>query len=257
MENSSSSNRGNTDSQSRPASPSTGQQRGPGTFQSGPRPGGFTPGGPRPSGPRPSGPRPGGPRGPRDREQPPEKARKNRINEEIRVPEVRVVDEEGVMLGVMATKDAIELAYEREKDLVEIAQQADPPVCKIIDYGKFAYEQQKREKLAKKAQHNVQLKEVRFKWRTDTHDFDFKTRHAKEFLTEGHKVKATVMFKGREIMHQEVGIALLERFVTALEEVSKVDQPIHPEGRTLSVILAPEKAGKKPKKEQEKSPNQD
>jgi len=124
-----------------------------------------------------------------------------RINEEIRVPEVRVVDEDGAMLGVMATREAIELAYEREKDLVEIAQQANPPVCKIIDYGKFAYEQQKREKLAKKAQHHAQLKEVRFKWRTDTHDFDFKTRHAREFLGEGHKVKATVMFKGREIMH--------------------------------------------------------
>jgi translation initiation factor IF-3 len=162
---------------------------------------------------------------------------------------VRVVDEEGKMLGIMNTREAIDLAYEQDKDLVEIAQQADPPVCKIIDFGKFAYEQQKREKMQKKAQHNAQLKEVRFKWRTDTHDFDFKTRHAREFLGEGHKVKATVMFKGREIMHQEIGLALLERFVAALEDVAKVDQPIHPEGRTLSVILAPDKARKVKKDE--------
>ncbi|MFN5005895.1 MAG: translation initiation factor IF-3 [Ignavibacteria bacterium] len=234
-----SSNKGAGESQNRPT-----QGSGPSRPQSSSPSGGFR-------GPRPpmSGPRPSGPRGPRDREPMPEKQRKNRINEEIRVPEVRVVDEEGVMLGVMQTREAIELAYEREKDLVEIAQQAVPPVCKIIDYGKFAYEQQKREKLAKKAQHHAQFKVVRFKWRTDTHDFDFKTRHAREFLGEGHKVKATVMFKGREIMHQEIGLALLERFVAALEDCSRIDQPIHPEGRTLSVILAPDKVGKKPKKE--------
>ncbi len=243
MENTSS-NKGAGDSQNRPA-----QSSGPMRSQSSSPSGGFR--GPRPpmSGSRPPGPRPSGPRGPRDRDQMPEKQRKNRINEEIRVPEVRVVDEDGAMLGVMATREAIELAYEREKDLVEIAQQANPPVCKIIDYGKFAYEQQKREKLAKKAQHHAQLKEVRFKWRTDTHDFDFKTRHAREFLGEGHKVKATVMFKGREIMHQGIGLALLERFVAALEDCSRIDQPIHPEGRTLSVILAPDKVVKKTKKE--------
>lgn len=239
--------RGNTDSsqQQRPVGTQQSGTRPP--FQPGgaPRPGGFTPGGARPFGARPSG-----PRMPRERDQPNnEKQRKNRINDEIRVPQVRVVDEEGKMLGVMATKDAIDLAFEQNKDLVEIAQQADPPVCKIIDYGKFAYELQKREKIQKKAQHHAQLKEVRFKWRTDTHDFDFKTRHAREFLGDGDKVKATVMFKGREIMHQEIGLALLQRFVVALEDCSKIDQPIHPEGRTLTVILAPEKA-KKTKKEE-------
>ncbi len=178
-----------------------------------------------------------------------DKNRKHRINDEINVAQVRVVDEEGVMLGIMPINRALEQAYEEEKDLVEIAPQAEPPVCKIIDYGKFAYELQKREKQQKKAQHQQLLKEVRFKWRTDTHDFDFKTRHAREFLGEGHKVKATVMFKGREIMHKEIGEALLERFVTALADVAKVDQPVHPEGRMLSVTLAPEKNVKKIKSE--------
>ena len=243
MENTSS-NKGAGDSQNRPT-----QSSGPMRPQSSSPSGGFRGTRPPMSGSRPPGPRPSGPRGPRDRDQMPEKQRKNRINEEIRVPEVRVVYEDGAMLGVMVTREAIDLAYEREKDLVEIAQQANPPVSKIIDYGKFAYELQKREKLAKKAQHHAQLKEVRFKWRTDTHDFEFKTRHAREFLIEGHKVKATVMFKGREIMHQGIGLALLERFVAALEDCSRIDQAIHPEGRTLSVILAADKVVKKPKKE--------
>jgi translation initiation factor IF-3 len=180
------------------------------------------------------------------RNRPQEKARAHKINEEIRVPQVRVVDEDGKMLGIMTTFAALDLANAEEKDLVEIAPQAEPPVCKIIEYGKFLYEVQKREKEQKKQQHQQLLKEVRFKWRTDTHDFDFKTRHAKEFLDDGHKVKATVAFKGREIVHQEIGLALLERFVLALADHSKIDQPIHPEGRSLSVTLAPEKAKKKP-----------
>ncbi|MFN8360491.1 MAG: translation initiation factor IF-3 [Candidatus Kapaibacterium sp.] len=180
------------------------------------------------------------------RNRPQEKARAHKINEEIRVPQVRVVDEDGKMLGIMTTFAALDLANAEEKDLVEIAPQAEPPVCKIIEYGKFLYEVQKREKEQKKQQHQQLLKEVRFKWRTDTHDFDFKTRHAKEFLEDGHKVKATVAFKGREIVHQEIGLALLERFVVALADYSKIDQPIHPEGRSLSVTLAPEKAKKKP-----------
>ena len=143
------------------------------------------------------------------------------------------------------------MAREQGLDLVMVSPGAVPPVCKIIDYGKFAYELQKREKQQKKAQHQQLLKEVRFKWRTDTHDFDFKARHAREFLGEGHKVKATVMFKGREIMHKEIGLALLERFVAALTDVSKIDQPIHPEGRMISVTLAPDvKTVKKPKEKE-------
>ncbi len=192
------------------------------------------------SGPRPSGPRPFGPRGPREIRDP-HKNRKQRINDEITTNEVRVVDSDGKMLGVMNKDAAVELAYSKDMDLVEIAPQAIPPVCKIIEYGKFAYEIQKKENLAKKAQKQQELKEIRFKAGTDTHDFNFKTRHAREFLEDGDKVKATVMFRGREIVHPEFGRALLERFVEQLSDVSKVDQPIKPEGKTMSVMLSPEK----------------
>ncbi len=171
-----------------------------------------------------------------------DKNRKHKINDEIQSQELRVVDEQGTMLGVMTLRQALDLAYTQEKDLVEIAPQAAPPVCRIIDYGKFAYEQQKRENQAKKAQHKQQLKEIRFKWRTDTHDFEFKRRHAQEFLEDGHKVKATVMFRGREIVHKEIGEELLKRFIASLESCSKIDQPVHSEGRTITAILAPDKA---------------
>jgi translation initiation factor IF-3 len=175
------------------------------------------------------------PQGPRQETQ-----RKHKINDEIGAPELRVVDSTGAPLGILPRKEALRIALERELDLVEIAPQANPPVCKIIDYGKFVYEQQKREKLQKKAQTQTTLKEVRFKAGTDTHDFDFKTRHAREFLEDGHKVKATVMFKGREILHKELGEVLLQRFIDALADVSKVDQPMRMEGRFLGVMLAPE-----------------
>jgi len=196
------------------------------------------------SGPRPSGPRPFGPRGPREVRDP-HKNRKQRINDEITSTEVRVVDSDGKMLGVMNRDAAIELAYGKDMDLVEIAPQAAPPVCKIIEYGKFAYEIQKKENLAKKAQKQQELKEIRFKAGTDTHDFNFKTRHAREFLEDGDKVKATVMFRGREIVHPEFGRALLEKFVAELADVSKIDQPIKPEGKTMSVMLSPEKKAAK------------
>ncbi len=176
----------------------------------------------------------------------PELQRKHKINDEISGPELRVIDSTGEALGVLTRRDALKLATDRELDLVEIAPQAKPPVCKIIDYGKFVYEATKKEKEHKKAQIQQQLKELRFKAGTDTHDFDFKTRHAREFLEEGHKVKATVLFRGREIVHQEIGRDLLQRFIDALADVSKVDQDMRTEGRILSVTLAPESV-KKPK----------
>lgn len=172
-------------------------------------------------------------------------AKKVRINNEIRAKEIRVIDHEGKMLGVMKVPQALNLAEQVEMDLVEIAPQAKPPVCKIIDYGKYTYELQKKEKLQKKNQQQQQMKEIRFKWRTDTHDFNFKTRHALDFLESGNKVKGSVMFRGREITHQEVGKELLEKFVLELAEVSKVDSPIHMEGRNMVVILAPTKSSKK------------
>jgi translation initiation factor IF-3 len=187
------------------------------------------------------------PQGPRQEPQ-----RKHKINDEISAPEVRVVDAQGSPLGVLPRREALSIALEREVDLVEIAPQANPPVCKIIDYGKFIYEQTKREKQQKKAQTHSTLKEVRFKAGTDTHDFDFKTRHAREFLEEGHKVKATVMFKGREILHKELGEELLQRFIDALADVAKIDQPMRMEGRFLGVMLAPDI--KKPVKKKEPKP---
>ena len=164
-----------------------------------------------------------------------------RVNEEIDAPKLRVVDEDGVMLGIMSPAEAIRIAMDQGIDLIEIAPKADPPVCKIIDLGKYRYELQKREKLQKKNQHQQQLKEIRFKAATDTHDFDFKTRHAREFLLDGDKVKASVFFRGREIVHSALGIEMLKRFVAALADVSKLDQEIKMEGNNCTVILTPEK----------------
>lgn len=164
-----------------------------------------------------------------------------RVNEEIDAARVRVVDEDGQIIGIMSAQEALDYAIEQGLDLIEIAPKAEPPVCKVIDLGKYRYEQQKREKQQKKSQHQQHLKEIRFKAATDTHDFDFKTRHAREFLLDGDKVKASVMFRGREIVHSALGIEMLKRFVAALEDVSKIDQEIKMEGSTCSVILSPEK----------------
>jgi len=131
------------------------------------------------------------------------------------------------------------MSEEKEQDLVEIAPQAKPPVCKIIDYGKFRYEQQKRDKLQRKNQSVSILKEIRFHPNTDVHDFEFKAKHAINFLNEGNKVKATVRFKGREMAYKEQGSDLLNRFIERIEEYAKVETPIKMEGRNMSVILVP------------------
>ncbi len=131
------------------------------------------------------------------------------------------------------------MAEEKEQDLVEIAPQAKPPVCKIIDYGKFRYEQQKRDKLQRKNQSVSILKEIRFHPNTDVHDFEFKAKHAINFLDEGNKVKATVRFKGREMAYKEQGSDLLNRIIERIEEYAKVETPIKMEGRNMSVILVP------------------
>lgn len=148
----------------------------------------------------------------------------------------------------MTAQAALRKADEAGLDLVEIAPQAKPPVCKIIDFGKFQYEQQKREKLQKKRQHVTVLKEIRLHPNTDTHDFQFKSRHAEKFLGEGNKVKVSVVFKGRELAYKEHGKELLVRFIESLEEVSKVEHEIKFEGRIMHAILAPTKMkGKKNK----------
>ncbi len=166
-----------------------------------------------------------------------------RMNEQIRATEVRVINEEGEMVGVMSPKAAIEIARAKQMDLIEIVPNAKPPVCKIIEFGKWKYEQQKREKLAKKSSHQQLLKEVRFHPHTDTHDFEFKVRHARNFIEEGHKVKAYVQFKGREVTYKQFGEELLNNFKARMEDIAKVDQGLSMMGRMMSMVLSP--AGKK------------
>lgn len=173
---------------------------------------------------------------------------KTRVNEEILATKVRVLDVDGTQLGIFSKQDAIRIAEEKDQDLVEIAPQANPPVCKIIDYGKFRYEQQKREKLQRKNQTVSILKEIRFHPNTDVHDFEFKAKHTINFLNEGNKVKATVRFKGREMAYTDLGKDLLNRFIERTEEYAKVEVPIKMEGRNMSVILVP--LTKKSKKNQ-------
>ena len=140
------------------------------------------------------------------------------------------------------TEVAIEMARARGLDLVEIAPKVDPPVCKIIDFGKYRYEQQKKEKEQRKKQSKQsELKEVRFRPGTDDHDFDFKAKHAREFLEQGHKVKAWVQFRGRDIVYKDRGAAMLEKFIAELADVSKVDQLPQMEGRRMTLMLTPEK----------------
>ncbi len=153
---------------------------------------------------------------------------------------MRVVDPDGGH-GIYTIDEALELAQRFGLDLVEIAPNLDPPVCKIVDFGKFRYEQQKKVKEARKKQHNVTLKEIRFRPHTDKHDFDFKTRHAREFLEQGHKVKAWVQFRGRDIVYKDAGRDLLSRFSEELDDISKLDQAPKMEGRRMTTILAPTK----------------
>ncbi|MDP3442131.1 MAG: translation initiation factor IF-3 [Ignavibacteria bacterium] len=167
------------------------------------------------------------------------------MNQEIKSPEVRLLGPESEQIGIVSIKEALRKAEEANLDLVEIAPQAVPPVCKIIDYGKFAYEQQKREKLQKKNQQVSVLKEIRLHPNTDTHDFDFKARHAVNFIEEGDKVKVSVIFKGRELAYTQVGEALLVKFLEKLADVAKVEQEPKFEGRAIHAILAPQKGKKK------------
>lgn len=172
-------------------------------------------------------------------------APKVRINNDIRAKEIRVIDSEGGMLGIMPVRDAVRLAEEKTLDLIEIAPKAKPPVCKIMDYGKFVYEVQKKEKHQRKQQQQQQMKEIRFKPHIQEHDFNFKTRHARGFIEDGNKVKATVMFRGREMAHKDFGKDVIERFVEALSDIAKMDSPIKTEGRFISVVMAPGKQTKK------------
>jgi translation initiation factor IF-3 len=168
----------------------------------------------------------------------------HRINELIRVPQVRLVGE-NVEVGVYPTAKAIQMAQEQELDLVEISPSADPPVCKIIDYKKFLYEQKKRQKVIKSNAIKVVVKEIRFGPNTDEHDFNFKLNHAKKFIEEGAKIKAYVMFRGRAIIYKENGEILLLKMATELEEIAKVESMPKLEGKRMIMMLAPKAVKKK------------
>lgn len=162
-----------------------------------------------------------------------------RVNARIRSPEVRVIGADGSQVGILNIRDALRMAEEQGLDLVEVAPLAKPPVCKIIDYGKFKYEQKKKATEARKNQVVVVMKEVKMHPKTDTHDFDFKANHARRFLEEGDKVKASVVFRGREMQHQDIGMKHLQKLSERLADISVVEQPARMEGRSLSIIYAP------------------
>lgn len=168
----------------------------------------------------------------------------HRINEKIRTPKVRLVGD-NVEQGIYSIAEALKMADNLELDLVEISPTADPPVCKIMDYQKFLYQQKKKQKEAKANSVKVVVKEIRFGPQTDDHDFNFKLKHAKNFLEEGSKVKAYVFFKGRSILFKEQGEVLLLRFATELEDYAKVDQLPALEGKKMIMMLSPKKAAPK------------
>ena len=176
----------------------------------------------------------------RGRPQQPE-APKDRINGAIKSPEVRLIDPDGEPLGVVSIKDALEQAQEFGLDLVEITAKANPPVCKIMDYGKYLYQQQKKKHEAKKKQKQVQLKEVKFRPGTEEGDYQVKLRNLMKFLANGDRVKVTIWFRGREITHKELGLKMLERVRDDIQEVATIEQMPKMEGRQMQMMVAPTK----------------
>lgn len=162
-----------------------------------------------------------------------------RRNEQIRAREVRVIGAEGEQIGILPRADAIALAKEGGMDLVEVAATADPPVCRIMDFGRFKYEQQQKKKEAKKNQSVVQIKEIKVRPKTDDHDYETKLRHIRRFLADGDRCKVTVFFRGREIVHKDRGQTILERVIEDTRDIGKVEQEPSAEGRTLQMLLMP------------------
>lgn len=166
----------------------------------------------------------------------------HQLNEEIRDKEVRLIGADGAQLGIMSSADAQRLAYEKDLDLVKIAPNATPPVCKIMDYGKFRFEQMKKEKEAKKNQRVVEIKEVRMSPNIDTNDFNVKLKNAQKFLKEGNRVKVTVRFRGREMAHTSIGEVLLKQFGESCAEIATVEKNPKLEGRLMTMFLSPKAA---------------
>ena len=161
------------------------------------------------------------------------------INEEIKAKEVRVIGVEGDAIGVMAPEAALKMAYDQGYDLVLMAPQAQPPVCRIMDYGKYRFERDKKEKEAKKKQQVIELKEIQLSCRIDTHDFETKARHAVRFLTSGNKVRVVMRFKGREMSHIAIGQEIMQKFQDTCSEVGSVDKAPVLDGRILSMVISP------------------
>lgn len=162
-----------------------------------------------------------------------------RVNEMIRVREVRLIDDEGEQHGIISTPDAMQMAKDRGLDLVEVAPQARPPVCKIIDYGKYKFEQDKKNRESKKNQKQVKLKEIRMQPKIEGHDLEFKTKHIRDFLADGYKVKVTIRFRGREMAHTELGKVVLDKIYDLLNGDAQLDRAPTMEGRFMSMIVSP------------------
>lgn len=176
------------------------------------------------------------------------------MNEAIRAPKLRVVLDSGEQLGVLTPQEALAAARERNLDLVEIAPQADPPVCKIMDFGKYKYVQKKRAHEAKKHQHQVQLKEVKFRPKIEKHDYDFKVKKARDFFDEGNKVKVSIWFRGREITRKELALNIIERFAEDTKDLAELESRPNMEGRQMIAIFAPKKRPQKGKSKEGKEP---
>jgi translation initiation factor IF-3 len=163
------------------------------------------------------------------------------INERIRFPKIRVIDTDGGQLGIMVPRDALKMAEEKELDLVLVSDKADPPVCRIMDYGKFKFEQEKKAREARKKQHTSDVKEVKMRYKIEDHDYHVRVNQAEKFLKAGDKVKATIMFRGREIQHSDLAESLLMRMATDLQELAELQQAPKREGRNMMMMLSPKK----------------
>ena len=185
--------------------------------------------------PGPSFPRPRFPRGP----VPNQNKDEHRLNERIRVPQVRLIDEKGTQVGVVPTFEALQMAKDRGLDLMEVSPNAQPPVCKICDYGKFKYEKKKKDQSAKKKQTVIKVKEIQLRPQTEEHDLDYKFKNVRTFLEDGDKAKITIMFRGREITYVDQGFKIMKQLIDLVKDVGVVEAPPKIEGKKLIMVLAP------------------
>ena len=170
-----------------------------------------------------------------------------RVNERIRVPQVRLVDENGKMVGIVSTRQALEMARDRGYDLVEVSPNASPPVCRIMDYGKYKYEQNKKAKRARKKQHTMHVKEIKMRPKIEAHDYAFKINHARKFLEHNDKVKFHLIFRGREVTHPDIGLRILSKVAEDLADIATVEAGPKKEGMVMTMVLCPKPATKRQK----------